>query len=170
MSADNDVINKKLHNIEWENILNGYDLDNDINKFYDIINSVISETVELKVKMVSKHPKWFNGDLINIKNRENKLQKLKKSQQSAQTIKNHAELRREYKKSARLAYKNYKLEMEHLINEDPQKFFEFVSSSTKSTDDIPNEMMLNEKVGIGVRLHNYLHNILQQHILKPIWT
>ena len=146
LGADYDVINNELINIEWEDALIGNDFDRDINKFYDIINSVITQNVELKTRKVSKHPKWFNCDLINLKNRVSKLQKLKKTQKSPETIKNHTELRKEYKNNARLAYKNYKIEMEHLINDDPQKFFEFVNSSNKTVNDIPNEMMLGDKI------------------------
>ncbi|XP_055306571.1 uncharacterized protein LOC129570873 [Sitodiplosis mosellana] len=35
--------------------------------------------------------------------------------------------------------------MENLINEDPQKFFEFVNGSKKTNDDLPNEMVLGDK-------------------------
>ncbi|XP_055306583.1 uncharacterized protein LOC129570883, partial [Sitodiplosis mosellana] len=35
--------------------------------------------------------------------------------------------------------------MENLINEDPQKFFEFVNGSKKTNVDLPNEMVLGDK-------------------------
>lgn len=36
--------------------------------------------------------------------------------------------------------------MENLIYDDPKKFFEFVNSSNKNVDDIPDEMMLGDKM------------------------
>jgi len=143
VNADYDIINEKLQNVNWDDILSGNNLDREICDFYDIVNSVISENVELKNKKTSNHPKWFNGEIINMKNRVSKLQKLKKLRCTTELIKKHAELRTKYKNCARSAFKNYKLEMEQLINEDPRKFFQYVNSCRKVNDDLPCEMVYN---------------------------
>ena len=148
-NANYEAINEKLNNIDWSNIFSGNVLDSHVNKFYELIHSVISSNVELKTKKISSHPKWFNHDLISLKNRVNKQYKFMTSRSTAEAKSCardvYCELRKEYKKNARLAYKNYKLEMEQLINEDPQKFFEFVNASNKRNNDLPNEMVLGDK-------------------------
>ncbi|XP_055308734.1 uncharacterized protein LOC129572725 [Sitodiplosis mosellana] len=138
IGADYDVINNNLCNLNWNDILSGIDLEQNISNFYNIIISVISENVELKTKSISSHPKWFSRDLINMKNRVNTLHKQKKSRLSA--VHEHAELRKQYKACARSAFKNYKLEMEQLIDEDPTKFFDYVNTCRKTHDDLPSEM------------------------------
>ena len=57
LGADYDLINNELLNIDWEDVLVGNDLDSDVNKFYNNINSIISQNVELKTRKISKHPK-----------------------------------------------------------------------------------------------------------------
>ncbi|XP_055309892.1 uncharacterized protein LOC129573426 [Sitodiplosis mosellana] len=138
IGADYDVINNNLCNLNWNDILSGIDLEQNISNFYNIINSVISKNVKLKTKSISSHPKWFSRDLINMKNRVNTLHKQKKSRLSA--VHEHAELRKQYKACARSAFKNYKLEMEQLIDEDPTKFFDYVNTCRKTHDDLPSEM------------------------------
>ncbi|XP_055309013.1 uncharacterized protein LOC129572922 [Sitodiplosis mosellana] len=148
MGADYDTINEKLFTVNWDDVLTGTNLDTDINQFYNIINSVVSENVELKTETISNHPKWFTSELINIKNRVDTLQRRKKSCSSTEAIVKHADLRRQYKSCARLAFKNYKLEMEQLIDKDPTKFFEYVNCVRKTHDDLPSEMEYN-----GVKLN-----------------
>ncbi|XP_055307226.1 uncharacterized protein LOC129571458 [Sitodiplosis mosellana] len=149
VNADYDTINESLNDVDWMEMFSGDDLDSHITKFYELIDSVISSNVVMKTKKLSSHPKWFNNDLINLKNRVNNQYKYIASRHTIEeknyAKKEHSKLRREYKKSARLAYRNYKLEMENLINEDPQKFFEFDNGSKKTNDDLPNEMVLGDK-------------------------
>lgn len=143
LGADYDIINNKLSEFDWDKLLSGINLEVNIGNFYEVIKKVISETVELKPKNTSSHPKWFDRDLINMKNRVSKLHKQKKSHNSIEIVEKHAELRKQYKKCARSAFKDYKVEMEHLINEDPTKFFDYVNSCRKTNDELPSEMDYN---------------------------
>ena len=149
MNADYDAINEKITDINWTEFFTDTEINNLITKFYQHIYSIISSNVQLKTKKISNHPKWFNRDLINMKNRVNNLFKfIASSRTEAEKIKaklEHSNLRRDYKKCARQAYRNYKIEMEQIINDDPQKFFEFVNSSKKRKDDVPNEMTFENK-------------------------
>ncbi|XP_055307195.1 uncharacterized protein LOC129571418 [Sitodiplosis mosellana] len=143
--ADYTSINNFFDNANWNNVFNGMDLNDAIDQFYAIVNTAIDTNVETRTKKHQIHPKWFDSELINLKNRVNTLHKMKKFDTTDETKKDHAELRREYKKKSRSAFRNYKLEMEQLINDDPQKFFEYVRTCNNTNNDLPNEMEYDGK-------------------------
>ena len=76
MNADYNIINEKLLDIDWTNTYAGGNLQTDINKFYDLIEAVIADNVTTKLRKTSNHPKWFDHDLISMKNKVNKPQNI----------------------------------------------------------------------------------------------
>ena len=160
MNADYNLINERLAAIDWTDILNGAISNIKFKKFYDIINSVIRTNVEVKERKSSIHPKWYDRDLISKKNKVSKLHKIMSSERNPETRENFTRVRSDYKKHARQAYRNYKLEMEELIHADPHKFFEFVNVSKKSSDDLPREMEYNNK---KVHSQTDIANLFAEH-------
>jgi len=129
--------------IDWDEFFNGPTFNENVNKFNDFIGMTIANHVESKTRKQSNHPKWFDANLINMKNRVNKLHRIKKMSKNQEDIRKYSLQRSEYKKCARLAFREYKLEMEQLIDEDPLKFYEYVNSLRKNNADLPSEMEYN---------------------------
>lgn len=144
-NADYEMINSSFNEIDWNNILHGAELCGDIEKFYEVVNSIIATKVDSKIKKITSHPRWFDKTLISMKNKVNKLHRIWKSTRMTNDKIKYTTQRSEYKKYARLAYRNYKLEMEQLIDDDPMKFFEFVKTCRNTHDDLPGEMEYNGK-------------------------
>lgn len=163
VNADYCAINESLNNVDWNSLLSGIDLNVCINNFYEVINSVITTNVESKTKKPNNHPKWLHRDLISMKNKVNKLHRIMKSTETTVDRLKYTTQRSEYKKSARNAYKCYKLEMEQLINEDPKKFFEYVNTCRKTHDDLPSEMEYNGK-SVNTQLN--IANSFAKHFSK----
>jgi len=144
-NANYTTINESMIDIDWDEFFNGTTFNENVNKFNDFINATISNHVELKIKKQSSHPKWFDHSLISMKNKVNKLHRIKKSSKSDEDIRKYNAQRSEYKKCARSAFRNYKLEMEQLIDSDPLKFYAYVNSIRKSSADLPSEMEYNSQ-------------------------
>lgn len=115
-----------------------------LNEFYNCLNCAISTHVCQKQKKNCLHPLWFDSKLINLKNRTNELRKRRHN--SLQDEKDFKIIRTEYNRYTRIAYKNYLMEMEQLIGDDPINFFKHVSSTRNSKDELPYEMSYKEVV------------------------
>lgn len=142
-NADYTAINESLEEMDWNCIFKGIPLYDCINKFYEFINLLIAKKIELKTKKCNNHPKWFDRNLINMKNRVNKLHRIMKSTRKIEDRNHYTSQRSEYKKRSRSAFRNFKLEMENLINDDPKKFYEYVDTCRNTHDELPTEMEYN---------------------------
>lgn len=143
INADYDKINNAFISVNWSETIKGTSLTEKVNNFYAVLKSIIDSHVELKVRKHSSHPKWFDKPLITMKNTVNKLHHNMKVEESNESKQRYIFYRREYKKSVRAAYESYKFELEDLIDENPQKFFEHVNIIKHNSDDLPSEMQLN---------------------------
>lgn len=145
-NANYDEINKKINEIKWCEVLNNKNsLQSKVNKFYDIINTIISKQVKLKEVKKSSHPLWYDEIAINLKNRINRLHKKMKDSDTLNIQNRYKEMKSDYTKYIRMLYYDYKIEMQQKIVEDPQIFFKHVKMTRKQKDDIPNVMYLNNQ-------------------------
>lgn len=144
-NANYNVINRELTYINWDNLLHDGNLHEKTNKFYATINSIIKNNVQNKHRKVIIHPKWFDKETIHLKNQVNSAHKKHKKYKSVHLYTEYTAKRRQYKQYVRNRYREYKMEMQQLISDDPNQFFRHVKNSKKQSDDIPATMKFNNK-------------------------
>lgn len=141
-NSNNELLNELINDVKWDELLEDTSLELFITEFYSQLNEIIVQNVNLKKRIVSSHPKWFDKKLINMKNKLNSMRKKRyKSQLKENNFKSY---RTEYNRYVRRAYNNYKIEMGQILNEDPSNFFDHVRYMNKSSNDLPLEMFYND--------------------------
>lgn len=146
-NANYDKINDHLNSIDWRLIFNNKNtLESKVDKFYEIVNNTIKKNVQMKEVKKSSHPIWFDSTAINLKNRINKFHKKYKKFQSSELHDQYVEEKRKFVQHTRQLYKDYKINMQQLISEDPKQFFKHVNLSRKYCDDLPTTMSFKDKL------------------------
>lgn len=128
INADFNSINKDLKLINWNNFKNLTNINDQIALFYQSIFSNNEKHVKWKKTKNHNHPKWFDKIAINLKNQMNKLHKRFRHADSLLLQQKYCEKRTEYKKYIRKRYYEYKLEIQQLIDEDPQCFLNILKT------------------------------------------
>lgn len=144
--ANYTVINDELSKINWDELLLNCSIDEMLDNFYNSINSIIDKHIDKKIKKKLIHPKWFDKISINLKNQMNSLHKKFKKYNSQNLRNSYHKKRKEFKSYIRKRYYNYKIEMQQLINENPQMFFKHVNFLKHQSDDLPSNMKYNDNI------------------------
>lgn len=92
------------------------------------------------------HPKWYDHTAIRMKNWVNKLHKRFKEHKSMELYAQYRMERKKYTQYIRKQHYNYKIEMQQLIDVDPQQFFKHVRLSTNQSEDLPSKMSYGDGV------------------------
>lgn len=145
-NANYATLNDKISMIDWKEQLKYGSLDDKTQRFYDLLNGVITSTVKIKKRKCSIHPKWFDRAAINLKNQVNKCHKLRRYHKTTDFIDKFKSKQREYKSHVRQCYYNYKMEMQQLIWDDPQQFHKHVKYSSKQSNDMPSCMSYGDRL------------------------
>lgn len=140
VNANYEMLNDKLNTIQWDVQLMNGSLEDKTQRFYELLNDVITSTVKVKERKTTNHPKWFDHTAVQLKNQLNKLHKLRRLHKSTDIADKFKSKQREYKSHVRRCYYNYKTEMQQLIWEDPQQFHKHVKYSSIQSNDLPNIM------------------------------
>lgn len=105
-NSNYELLNELINDVKWDELLEDTSLELFITEFYSQLNEIIVQNVNLKKRIVSSHPKWFDKKLINMKNKLNSMRKKRyKSQLKENKFKSY---RTEYNRYVRRAYNNYK--------------------------------------------------------------
>lgn len=146
-NADYNSICIELSSFNWDALLNSTDLEQCVNAFYLVVNCAIDKWVPWKRRIVSAHPKWFDKKAIQLKNPMRALHKQSKKWNSIKYRNDFVKARSEYKHHIRHSFFNYKMQMQHDINENPQMFYNCVREFRKQSDDLPASMTNDGKSG-----------------------
>lgn len=140
-NANYDDINNEIASVDWCSILNNSNsLQFKTDQFYNIINNIINNHVQIKEQKKSNHPLWYDKLAINLKNRINRLHKKMKFPHSRKLIVTYKNLKKFYTDYIRQLYSNYKIEIQDKIDDDPTQFYSHVKQMRKQTDDLPRSM------------------------------
>ena len=83
--ANYELIKSKLNCIDWQTKIYNLNIEQAVDKFYEIIYDTLEKTVpkrKRKHTSTSKNPVWFNRKIINLKNRKQKAHKVYKRDKS----------------------------------------------------------------------------------------
>ncbi|CAG9137746.1 unnamed protein product [Plutella xylostella] len=139
------LINDEINNINWEIELNDHNLDVAVDKFYDIINSIISIHVPTRIKTTKSYPHWFSHPLRKVIREKAKYHKFYKLYKNPRDYDTFALLRTRQKKLIREDYRKFTIKSECNILDDPKQFWSFVKLK-KGTSSIPTSITCGSNV------------------------
>lgn len=141
--ADYIVINNKLSSLNWEEIFVENSVENNVAKFYSILNKLIFEHVPLKKEIPSTYPIWYSNTLIsNIVGKK----KIHKRWLQFGVFADYTEFKKLRSMCIRQSIndrREYIEKIESKSNKNIKHFWNYVSTLSKS-NGIPQEMFLNE--------------------------
>lgn len=133
------LMNVILQDIDW-GFLNGVgDLDDLVDRFHNVLNDAIGQSVPRFTKNQSTREPWFNTRLINLKNRKSKAHKKYKSNLTNENYLTYSCLRSEFQILNRFLYNMYVVEIESNIKNNPKKFWAYVDSK-RNCSGFPSSM------------------------------
>lgn len=141
--AEYDMLNEIFLNINWYNEFSNLNLDNTVNKFYDILYGVIDEHVPRKTSRKDAYPIWYTNELIKLIKEKHKAHRKYKLFKSNLYYNDFSILRKSVKKLLKECYDKYIQNIESQIPSNTKKFWSYVSSLKKT--NFPNCMSYGNK-------------------------
>lgn len=121
------------------------DVNQSTDDFYVKVNETFDKCVPVKVRGAHNHPKYFNEQLINLKNRTNKASKVYRDSRSDIDYKKFSDLRKQFKSLSSLVCKNYVDRIGSELKENPKRFYEYVNEKRK-TNGFPSNMVYKDNM------------------------
>lgn len=140
--ANYEAINNALEVHDW-NFISILPLDMAVNKFYEVINNIISQFTPVFTSSKSKPP-WFSREIIRlIQNKNNARRKWLKTS-SDRDYEMYSNIRRVVKNSIRMAHKNYIQFIQDNVHNNVKLFWQY-SKLNKKSNTYPNEFKYNDE-------------------------
>lgn len=143
--CDYSTVNGLLKEEDWREILKDNILDICVEKFYNLVMSIINKSVPKQKVNIKSFPMWFSRTTIGILEEKKKQHRKWKLYQNQYHYNEFARLRKLLKQSINCDYKNYITKTEANIAKDPKRFWSFLNKK-KSTKTIPSQMHYNNQV------------------------
>lgn len=162
-----DKLNSELSKIDWKSLLNYQDVDNTLEKFYEIVNPIIHNNLPTIKSIKSTYPIWYTDNLKKMLNEKYKCkQKFKKTNDNTYLTK-FKELRKKIKYEQRICFSNYQNNIENNIKTNSKAFFAY-TKSLQQTNSIPNSMSYNNNQSDDPSLiANYFADYFEKVYEKP---
>lgn len=144
-SADYRFINDYLGSFCWDDILSNMNIEDMINRFYEILYSTFDAFIPVKKVASRKFPRWFSGELIDLTIRKKIMHKKFKSSGFNHYYNLFSDLRRQCNVLSQECYKNYVRKTESSLQHNSKQFWNFINSKRKS-NDLPNSVFLDDDI------------------------
>lgn len=132
-------INNELSNINWQELFANSNVNDSVEKFYTVINTLIAQfTPKISLKN-NTFPKWFSRELIKMIHEKDYYLKMKKKTNNELYTSLYNEKRKQVKREKKTNLKNYQMNIESLLKTNPRCFFSYTKSLRKS-NNLPAEM------------------------------
>lgn len=137
--ADFDLINNKLEETDWTDLLQNLPSETAVDTFYNTIDNIIKQHTPLAGSRTSGFPVWFSRSLIRtFKNKHKAWTKWKKfKNESDYDVFSH--YRAIFKKNCELCYHKYMESVEDNISKNIKHFWTYMSNR-KAKPEIPSTM------------------------------
>lgn len=134
----------ELSRIDWNTVLNVSNVNDKLDKLYEIVGDIIHRFTPVIFPKDDKFPKWFSKKLIELINDKNYF--MDKFKQTKCKYFNHLfkVKRKEVKYELRACEKKYTNTIEETIKTNSKAFFAYTKSLNKS-NRLPNVMKLNNE-------------------------
>lgn len=128
-----------LGTVDWKTEFLNLNLKNMLNRFTGILNTAFNLFVPYRTKKNVSKPPWYNKRLTHLKNLKNKSYAKYKMSNTLDDKNKFCKFRKEFMILGKFLHRNYILNMELNLKNDPKQFWSFINSKRKSIG-IPTSM------------------------------
>lgn len=140
--ADYMQVNSMLSGVDWLSELSLVeDVNFMVNKFYNILRTIIEATVPKSKRQNRNYPHWFSRNLIKIIAEKEKIRARYKKYRNPRDLLEIKLLTGRIEKYIKQSYGHHINRVECSIRDNPKKFWSFVKETRGGSSTIPNEMM-----------------------------
>lgn len=133
--ADSYALYFLLRDVDWQALYRIHNVDLAVDHFYRILYSVLDESVPKTIPLRKKYPPWFNRQIIiDLKHKEKLRRKFKKSRLGTDYL-NFSAARSRLKIQINLAKREFEIEREEGINQNPNNFWNYVRNKKSSNNN-----------------------------------
>lgn len=143
--ANYEDINFSINTVNWDQIFNNNTIIQNVNKFYNILNSIIGKFVPVNKHKPSTYPKWFSFELISSVINKKKIHKKWIQYGNQSDYIEFKRLRAICLKLSKRDRQKYIQEIEEEAKINVKSFWNYVGGLTKG-NDFPGEMFFGDKV------------------------
>ena len=133
--CDYSHINSLLADVNWNATLSSEDLDNNVDKFYEVLNEVISTNVPISGTSKNYFPPWYNSEMKNLVRDKKMAHRSLKSRNLLDDFIKFKERHTNCIRRSRSLYQSFVSRAEASINRNARSFWTFVNK-LKSTNAI----------------------------------
>lgn len=167
--ANYDEVNVRLHNCDWDLLLTG-GINEITNKFYNVIQAIISELIPKKMLKSRDYPIYFSHELIQLLKNKSLAHRRWKRFHSQADYKIFSKLRSEAKSMMERDEVNYIDSIENNITQKPKYFWQF-TKDRRMTNSYPNTMKFQNCTSSNpVDISNLFANYFKSVYKKPNTT
>lgn len=140
-SADYTKICEAMGLIDWERVLDGFDVNENTRRFYDVLTDIIGEYIPLKTVKPDSYPPWFSRELKELIVEKKKLHKLWLQSGYLCDYIHFKKVRAKCIRLSRVCYNEYIDNVERQSAENVSYFWKYVNSINKY-NSLPDNMFL----------------------------
>lgn len=137
-------LNEKLRNVEWEIELSGLDVNEAVNRFYEIIDPLI-ECIPKVHYSKRDYPVYFTPKLIKLIKKKANAKKKVNVDDNELNKGRFSRLRKQVKREIKACFGNYVSDCETKLRDNTKCFFAFTKSLRK-TNSLANSMKYGDSV------------------------
>lgn len=143
-------IHEDLNSINWnDHMRSNHTVDELIETFYDLIFSVIAKHTPVTIKNSSDFPCWYSRSLIRTLREKDHYHKRFKKYGNPRDYLTFKLLRGRCDKLIDVCLLKFRSDAPEHIRKNPKYFWNFVNSLRSNSNDIPDEMFLNDTIVTG---------------------
>lgn len=169
IKANYNVINDKLLTLDWNFLHSENDINLITNKFYENVNTVISDHVPLKKFFSSTYPPWYSIELREaVSNKKAAHCRWKESQ----LLSDYLVFKRLRAECINLSRSCYKLYLEHIqtsLSSNLKYFWSFIKKCKKSYT-LPSHVSYNDKLSINDQEASDMFATFFSSVYRIQWT
>lgn len=137
------ALSTALNNINWDDALDGLDVDDAVARFQSIIWTTLTKFTPKKCTTRKRYScPWMNKNLASCRNRRNRAFKAVSRYATEENIRRFLMYRDQFLMLNAELYRTYLQDQAELLRRDPAKFWKIVNSK-RSTGGIPRYMRFN---------------------------
>lgn len=149
-NANYENINREIQLIDWNIELQADDINDSVDKFYSIINKIITNNTPITIPKPDKFPKWFSFKLIEMIRDKEYYRKKMKQPNNELYGQLFAIKRKEIKREKRMCLAKYIANIEPVIKTNPKSFFAYTKAQ-KQNNKLPSSMVYKSKLATNMK-------------------
>ena len=134
--ADMNKLKEQLQQIDWQNELNGLNVDESWIKFKNVVDDAQNACVPKKLRRANNRPIWMTRNLMRIIRKKRRLWKVYKSSKDYQEYLAYKNVEKTVQKSVRRAKQKFERNLAKNAKKSPKAFYSYLRTKTSNKETV----------------------------------